>query len=441
MSSPPSERPFAPAPRAEAAPAGADVPRARPMPMGSTAPTGPTAPPADHLREEGRPRSDVLEELEERLRGDFTYASGRIVGTMIAQPHPFAREVFARYLEKNVGDPGVTPATAALEREAVRMLGELLGHPGAVGHVVSGGNEANILALWAAKTLAGARAAKGRVIVPASAHVSWDKAARLLDLELVRVPVDAGYRLDFEQVRRQVDARTIALVGAAGSTDLGLVDPIERLSELALERGLHLHVDAAFGGFVLPFLAELGHDVPPFDFSLPGVASITIDPHKMGLCVQPAGALLFRTPALARAVTVDVPYLAGGKTAQATLTGTRTGAAALAVWAMLAHLGRAGYRDVVRGCMERTAFLVEGLAAIDGVAVLVPPTMNIVGLRPTRLSVAAFADALRAKGWTASQFPTHVRVVVLPHLGRGDLESFLGDVAAVVGAKTRTRRA
>ncbi len=393
-----------------------------------------------HLQEDGRPRAEVLAELEQRLEGDFTYASGRIVGTMIAQPHPFAREVFARYLEKNVGDPGVTPATAALEREAVRMLGELLAHPGgAVGHVVSGGNEANILALWAAKTLAGPRETKGRVIVPASAHVSWDKAARLLDLDLVRVAVDAGYRLDFDEARRRVDADTIALVGAAGSTDLGLVDPIERLSDLALERGLYLHVDAAFGGFVLPFLADLGHDVPPFDFRLPGVASITIDPHKMGLCVQPAGALLFRTPAMARAVTVDVPYLAGGKTAQATLTGTRTGAAALAVWAMLVHLGRTGYREVVRGCMEATAFLVDGLAAIDRVEVLVPPTMNIVGLRPTCLSVAAFAEGLRAKGWTASQFPTHVRVVVLPHLRRGDLESLLSDVAAVTGSKRRAR--
>lgn len=426
MSSPPRER----------APAPGDVP----PPLGSAAPRAGEP----LLREAGRPRDEVLVELDRRLRGDFTYGSGRIVGTMIAEPHPLAREVFARTLEKNVGDPGVTPATAELEREAVRMLGELLHHPAAgaaFGHVVSGGSEANVLALWAARELAGRpRAGRPRrVLVPASAHVSYEKAARLLELELVPVGVDAAQRMDVAEARRRLDRDTVALVGSAGSTDLGVVDPLDQLSDLALEKGLFLHVDAAFGGFVLPFLAELGRDVPPFDFALPGVSSVTIDPHKMGLCALPSGALLFRDASMARAVTVDVPYLAGGRTAQATITGTRSGAAALAVWAMLVHLGRAGYREVVRACMEHTAFLVAGIEALPGVEAVVPPTMNIVGLRPTSLAVGELAAGLRARGWTASQFPTHIRVVVLPHLRREDLAAFLEDVAAIVAPETCAR--
>ncbi|MEW6071285.1 MAG: tyrosine decarboxylase MfnA [Planctomycetota bacterium] len=379
------------------------------------------------MRNEGRTRAEVLAELETRLGDDLTYASGRILGSMISAPHPFAEDVYRRYLEKNVGDPGLFPATAAIEEEAVGMLGSLLSHPGARGNVVSGGNEANLLALWAARE---ERASRGRrVIVPSTAHCSYDKAGRLLGLEIVHVGLDSAFRLDIDAVRAALDERTIALVGVAGSTDLGAVDPIEELSALALEHDLHLHVDAAFGGFVLPFLAELGLPAPAFDFALPGVSTITIDPHKMGLGVQPAGAILFRTASLQEHVRVEIPYLAGGRTTQTTVTGTRPGAAVLAVWAMMRHLGRAGYRDVVRRCLDLTRHLAARVREIDGVELAAEPILNIVGIRPTAVAVEVLGERLRRRGWALGQFPTHLRVVLLPHLSAREIEPFLADLA------------
>lgn len=383
----------------------------------------------DDWNREGRAEADVLAELRERLADDLTYASGRIVGTMISAPHPFAEAVFRDTLEKNLGDPGLYPGSAELEREAVRWLGGLLSDDGATGRLVSGGSEANLLALWAARDL---RRERGRrVILSETAHVSYEKAARLLDLELHAVPLDDRGRMDAALARAAITDDTIAIVGAAGSTDLGTVDPIAELSDLAVRHDLHLHVDAAFGGFVLPFLEELGEPAPAFDFRLPGVASITIDPHKMGLCIQPAGAVLLRDERVAGPLLIPVSYLAGGPTVHATVTGTRSGAAVLAVWALMRHLGRDGYRQLVRDAMAETRWLRDRVREIAGCAVVVEPQTNILGVRGP-MPAADLADALRARGWGVSCFPGHIRIVVLPHLRRAHLEALLDDLRAVV---------
>jgi tyrosine decarboxylase/aspartate 1-decarboxylase len=393
-------------------------------------------PPA--IPENGRDPQDVLAELDRRLAGDFSYASGRILGSMVSGPHELAARVFVECLEKNIGDPGLFPATAELEREVVAMVGALLAHPAAAGNVTSGGNESNILALWAARTRAGGE--RRQLIASAASHASYDKAARLLDLELVEIPVDGRQVIDVAAARRAIGPRTLAIAGVAGCTPLGLVDPIAELSALAEQHGVWLHVDAAFGGFVLPFLAALGRPAPAFDFRLPGVRSISLNPHKMGLAVQPAGILLYRDAADRRAIATALPYLAGGATEQTTLTGTRPGGAAVAVWAMLQHLGHAGYRQVVRACMETTDWLVARLRKMPGVELASEPLLNIVGLRPRSLPVADVASKLRAQGWAVAQFPEHVRLVVLPHLTRLHLEGFLDDLASCLGAG-RPRRA
>ena len=169
-----------------------------------------------------------------------------------------------------------------------RCLGELLGCPDASGYVSTGGTESNIQAIRAARNEAGKK--DGNIVVPASAHFSFDKIGDLLCLEVRKAELDESLKVDLGSVESLVDDRTVALVGIAGTTEFGQVDPIEDLAKMAVERQIHLHVDAAFGGFVLPFLERDWH----WDFRVPGVSSITIDPHKMGMSTIPAGGLLFR---------------------------------------------------------------------------------------------------------------------------------------------------
>lgn len=248
------------------------------------------------LQDKGLSWNIVLKELESKLSKDLTYNSGKILGSMCTRPHPLVRRIYVRYLDRNLGDSGLFPAFTELERETTQMLGILLSNPRASGCIVTGGTEANTLALWAARK--NAKKKKGEVIVPISAHYSFDKAADLLGLKIVKVELNSKFQVDAEGVEKAINPNTIAIVGVAGTTGLGVVDPISKLSNIAAERGLYLHIDAAFGGFVLPFLKELGFDVPSFDFALPSVSSITIDPHKMGLAPIPSGGILFREECL-----------------------------------------------------------------------------------------------------------------------------------------------
>jgi tyrosine decarboxylase/aspartate 1-decarboxylase len=378
------------------------------------------------LESKGLSKKQVLKQLESKLQADFTFDSGKIIGSMCTRPHPFAAKVYSRYLEKNLGDPGLFPGVAGIENEAVQMIGSLLMNEEPSGHIVSGGTEANILALYTAKRVT--KNGGNEVVVPETAHRSFDKAGDLLGLKIVKAKLDNNHRVDLNAVKRVINRETIALVGIAGTTDLGAVDPLQELSEMAMQKDLYLHVDAAFGGFVLPFLKQLGYPVYTFDFSLPAVCSITVDPHKMGLAPLPAGGIIFRSHELEDKIAWKIPYLSGGETCQSTLTGTRSGASAIAVWALMKYLGSDGYKKMVDRCMRLTLMLTEAIRRIDGLNIVVEPTMNMIGITSSMLEIGLLADKLRAKGWAVSLFPAHVRVVVMPHVKEQHMDKFVGDL-------------
>ncbi|MDZ7793747.1 MAG: tyrosine decarboxylase MfnA [Spirochaetia bacterium] len=381
------------------------------------------------LPSKGRPADEVSALVAQRLSGDLTFTSGNILGSMCSQPHPFGADIFQQELAKNIGDPGLHPALAEMEAETIHILGSLCANPEAVGSIVTGGTEANLLAMWTAKNSAPKE--RREVVLPETAHFSFDKAASLMDLTLVKIPVDPHNRVKLDEYRQAVGPRTMALVAIAGTTGLGAVDPIAEIANVAEEHNLYLHVDAAFGGFVLPFLEAAGYqadsapDQGAFDFSLAGVSSITLDPHKMGRTPIPAGCILYRNEKIAGSSTTRVSYLAGGKTRQRTIVGTRSGAAVAAVWASLQHIGFDGYRDTVRWCMENTYFLKKRIDAMAGIETVMPPVMNVLGIRPSQGTAEKLSEALRARGFALSLFPGFLRVTLMPHLNQSHLENFL----------------
>ena len=163
----------------------------------------------------------------------------------------------------------------------------------------------------------------------------------MLNLKIVEAKLDEHYKIDVESVKRAISENTVAIVAIAGTTELGLIDPIEEISKIAQEHNIYFHVDAAFGGFSIPFLKNLGYEVPVFDFSLDGVCSITVDPHKMGLAPIPAGGIIFRKEEYLQVMAVDSPYLTV-KT-QSTIVGTRLGASSAATYAIMKYFGKNGY--------------------------------------------------------------------------------------------------
>jgi tyrosine decarboxylase/aspartate 1-decarboxylase len=389
----------------------------------------------NELQKEGVSRRILLRELEAKLGEDLTYESGRILGSMCTKPHIFAERVYRQYLEKNLGDPGLFPATQQIERETIQMLGSLLGNPDVTGHIITGGTEANILAIWAARNLH--KAHQGEIIVPASAHHSFDKAADLLGCTLTRVRLNDAYQVDPVAVKEAITSRTFAIVGIAGTTELGVVDPITELAEIAEQHNLHLHIDAAFGGFVIPFLGRAAREKLDFDFRLSGVSSITMDPHKMGMCPIPAGGILFRDEQIASAISTNFTYLCGGETVHQTIVGTRSGASSLATWAMLKHLGRSGYRKTVKECMKITRQLVTGIEGINGLEIVKPPTMNVVGIKSDVVDIDVLAQNIRVMKWAVALFPKHIRVVAMPHIKATHISNFLKDLKHITEKLTR----
>jgi len=391
------------------------------------------------MNEQGLSEKEIFSYLEDVKSEDTDYY--RVLSSMCTHPHRIAVEAHRLFIEANLGDLGLFAGAHRLEKEVIQMLGELL-HAQSVeipsgqscqssvcGYLTTGGTESNIQAIRGMKNLVtkdGKRSGDVlNIIVPESAHFSFDKVANMMGIEVKRALLDSEFKVDIESVESLIDENTIGLVGIAGNTEFGQIDPIEELSKLALENELFLHVDAAFGGFVIPFLEK----PYSFDFKVPGVTSIAIDPHKMGLSTIPSGALLFRSPFFMDSLKVKTPYLT--TKSQFTLTGTRSGASAAATYAVMKYLGREGYRKNVQYCMQLTAKLVKEARKL-GFEPLIEPVMNVVALRVPNPDFLR-EQLLNKFSWNVSitRNPRSLRLVLMPHNTAHDIEEFLQDLRKI----------
>jgi tyrosine decarboxylase / aspartate 1-decarboxylase len=386
------------------------------------------------MEDQGISRDELFKVLRNFKKRDMTHRSGRILGSMCTCPHEVGLKAYTMFLESNLGDPGLFQGTKSMEDEVITMLGELLGKKDVYGHIITGGTEANIMAMRAARNFSKingqdfTKIKNPEIIVPKSAHFSFKKAADMLCLKLREAELDENYHVDLASVDKLISDNTVAVVGVAGTTELGKVDPIEELSKLCLEENIFLHVDAAFGGFSIPFLNEIGYDLPKFDFSLKGVCSITIDPHKMGLAPIPTGGILFRDKGYLEVMSIETPYLTEDR--QSTIVGTRTGASAASTWALMKYLGKEGYQKVAQNCMELTNLLAHGIRE-SGFELVTEPELNIVAFISPEMSLWEVADKLEEKGWAVSisSYPRAIRIVVMPHLKREHIKEFLADLS------------
>lgn len=376
------------------------------------------------MQDEGWGLREVRKALREARGKDFSFGDpaarqGDILGSMCTAPHEVAAEASALFLETNLGDPAHFPGTAQLEQDVLDDLKQLLHAPkGAAGRYLTGGTEANLMACWLAREKTGRRT----IVLPRSGHFSFEKAARLLGMKLQYVPTTPSGHADATAMARHITKDTALLVGIAGTTELGLVDPIGELGAVAASKKVFLHVDAAYGGYILPFMAEATRTPRPFDFAVAGVWSIAMDPHKMGMATIPGGALVLRDGRDWSLTAVESPYVSTDT--QSTLMGTRPGAAVAAAWAVHRHLGRNGFASVVETCLDNAAYLAAQLQEM-GIELAASPETAVVTFRsddPDELS-----SGLAAKGFRVNVVPrlSAIRVVVNPHVTRDTLKRFL----------------
>ncbi|MDD5188310.1 MAG: tyrosine decarboxylase MfnA [Methanoregula sp.] len=361
----------------------------------------------------GCTEDDLFSFLSRKKQEDLDHAF--ILSSMCTLPHPVAVRAHNMFMETNLGDPGLFPGSSSLEKLLINRFGTLFHHREAGGYATSGGTESNLQALRLAKVLK--HVTCPNVVVPESAHFSFKKACDILCIEQRSVPLDRNWRMDAGSAAELIDKNTICLVGVAGTTEYGMIDPIADLSRIALQHDIFLHVDAAFGGMVIPFL----RDPTPFDFALPGVTTIAVDPHKMGMSTIPAGCLLTREPDMLNALNIDTPYLSVKQ--EYTLAGTRPGAPVAGALAVLDYLGVEGMKAIVAGCMKNTERLIAGMETF-GIPCAATPDVN----------VATFYCTKVPERWTVSWTRQgHLRIVCMPHVHQDRIEAFLravGDLNA-----------
>jgi tyrosine decarboxylase/aspartate 1-decarboxylase len=375
------------------------------------------------LQAKGLSKKDVLAELKNARSLDKRYFDGKILCSMCTTQHPLAEKAYRMFFDSNLGDKGVFPGTAQLEREVIKELASLLQGENATGFIVSGGTEANLMALLAARNAS--KVKNPEVILPKSAHFSFTKICNLLNLKPIYTGLDNSFKAVTSEVEKYISKNTVAIVGTAGTAELGVIDPIEALSDIAQRRDIFLHVDAAFGGLVIPFLAQAK---PNFDFELEGVKSITIDPHKMGMAAIPAGGILFKDAKTLNYIKTKTPYLTDK--IQYTFVGTRTGAAAASAWAVFKSLGIEGFQKIVGSCMKNTQLLAEGIEKLS-FKLVVEPSLNLVAFRSK--NTKGLAEKLWNRGWFVSYVPRYdcLRIVVMPHVKRRHAVAFLKNLSEI----------
>jgi sphinganine-1-phosphate aldolase len=378
--------------------------------------------------------------LAEASRGDADWRGGRVplfVFGATPEVAQVGRSAFMTYFTENaLGGRRAFGSLHRMEQEVVAMCLDLFhAPPGAAGTMTTGGTESILLAVKNCRDWQRARRGepshRGNLVLPVTAHPAFDKAAALMDLPVRRVPVAADLRADPAAMAAAIDADTIMIAGSVPCFPYGVVDKLPALSDLALARDVWLHVDACVGGFFAPFARDLGAPIPAFDFSLPGVASLSADLHKFGFCPKPASTVFYRDAA--RASGFDFDVWPSGRFATATLVGTRPGGAVAAAWAVLTFLGRDGYTAIARRLLAMREAYEAGIAAIPGLAVFGRPDLSILAFGAADRDMPTVAKNMAARGWVPGMVHEppglHLMLSLLHEPAR---EHYLADLAAAV---------
>ncbi len=348
----------------------------------------------------------------------FSYDAGEDVKRV-------AQRAFAACMGGNGLDPTAYPSARRLD---VSLVGTALAHlrapEGAVGSCTSGGTESVMLSVKAARDYARKtrpHVTEPEMLVPETAHASFHKAAHYFGVKLLLVDVHPEtMRASMEDYRAKLSENTVLVVASAPSYAHGVVDPIVECGQMALEAGVLFHVDACIGGWVLPFQRELGMDVPEFDFTVPGVTSISVDLHKYAFAPKGVSVLLHRDPEVRACQYYACATWSGYTVVNPTMLGSKSMAAMGAAWAVIRYLGKEGYKSRIADMAKAKDMLVGAVEGLDGLKVLGSPDMGLVAVASDDLDIFVLADRLIAKGWQVqptyafASSPAHIHFSINP---------------------------
>jgi glutamate/tyrosine decarboxylase-like PLP-dependent enzyme len=403
-----------------------------------------------NIPEIGIDRNDILRQMRELASlEESKWRDGFVSGAVYHGDKGhigFLNKVYAIYSQSNPLHSDVWPSAFKYESEVVSMTANMLG-AGRIGSrggsddtvcgvVTSGGTESILLAIKTYRDWAKARRGIKRpeMVVPSTAHAAFDKAAQYFNIRIIRIPVDAEYRASVTEARKAMTKNTIVLVGSAPSFPHGIIDPIADLSELARERGAGFHTDACLGGFVLPWAERLGYDIPPFDFRLPGVTSISADTHKYGYAPKGTSVILYRGLELRHYQYYKTTEWPGGLYFSPTFAGSRPGALSAACWAAMVAMGEQGYMEATDRILKTAAEIKRGIETIPDLHILGDP-LWVIAFGSKTLDIYRIMESMTEKRWSLNGLhkPSCVHIcTTLRHTRPGVANRFVRDLKSAV---------
>ncbi len=399
----------------------------------------------DRFPERGRAEDEVLAELREMaVAEDNFWQTGRCSGSLYRgnmEHYGFLNRAAALYSHVNALQRDICPSATRFESEIIAMTLDMM-HGSAVdgepcGAVTTGGTDSIMSAVLAHRERARRRSdsRSHQMILPLTAHPAFEKAAHLFGIDVIAAPVDEHTTLvDVDFVREHITPDTILLVGSAGNYPYGTIDPIEQLSDLAVEHDIGLHVDGCLGGFILPWGEALGYEIPTFDFRLPGVTSISADTHKYGYGLKGTSVVLYRDKELREGQYFVSEMWKGGKYFSPGLAGSRPVGLLAATWASMVSLGREGYLELARAIFETSFAMQAEVAKHDALRMMGDPTFCF-SFTSDEFDIYHVNDAMRPKGWrfNGQQYPNAIHMCVTgPQTQPGVVDDFGRDLAEAV---------
>jgi sphinganine-1-phosphate aldolase len=356
---------------------------------------------------QGVPAEEVLREMNSFTDKDVDWRTGKVMTGLYdpgAAAHAVAVEAYTRFLPHNALYVNMYPSIGKMEKDVVVSVAELLrADDEVVGNITSGGTESIMMAIKTARDWAKVNRpeiTEPEMVLPVSAHPAFLKAAHYYNVKVVQTAIELKeYRADLSSFEKALGKNTIIAVGSAPNFSHGSIDPISKMAKLAADRGILFHVDGCVGGIYMSVMRRMGYDLPDFDFTVPGVTSISADLHKYGYAPKNSSVILYRNRDLRKyawfVCSSTTEYVVINSTTQS----SRTGGPIAAAWAIMRFMGEEGFQDIVRRSQAATEKMLEGIAKIDGIWVLGKPDMCMFTIASEQFNVFEIDDEMGQRGW------------------------------------------
>jgi glutamate/tyrosine decarboxylase-like PLP-dependent enzyme len=388
----------------------------------------------------GESSQAVLEKIR-AFRAAMTPAErGKLSSTAFQGRDEMGQLVYASFMEF-LGWNGLftfqEPAAARLENDVLDIcIGLVSGGEQGRGNLTSGGTESNFCGLhamraWARQNKPGIT--QPEIVAPYSTHSTVHKTAKYLDLKVVTVPQKDDLTADVEAIAAAIGPNTIGIVGSAPNWPYGHVDPIREFGQLAATHDLWLHVDACVGGYILPFMRELGEHIPPYDFSVPGVRSISADLHKYGYAPKPCSTVLWRSQQEQGYHYIPVTEWACGLYLSQSFVGSRPMGPVAGIWALMHYWGREGYLENARALLHIKRTISEACERIEGLRTW-PTHGPLMMIASNDFNIQLVVGGMEEKGWRLLGVNNPPAIhLTLDVMEEQDLQRFVDDLDEVCG--------